>query len=170
MKLKGVWKERVLHSFSSKMDANAPAGSVVLDGSGNLYGVGQYGGRLALAQCMKSLRKSAFQIPTVEASRFALIELIALASNPLRGKSGLYGSDSPALIHSSSFARKSQDDSPVPQFRQLRRVLILHSRKSTQCNIPADNDMSNLRSLFRAYFSVRRGVTKPCPPRESAKK
>ena len=38
------WKERILHSFTTGTDAGEPEGSVVLDGAGNLYGVGRNGG------------------------------------------------------------------------------------------------------------------------------
>src|ERR1700680_2269011 len=40
----GVWKETILHSFGGPNDSYEPVGILVLDGSGNLYGVNESGG------------------------------------------------------------------------------------------------------------------------------
>jgi uncharacterized repeat protein (TIGR03803 family) len=41
----GAWRERILHNFTgSTTDSGGPAGGVVLDGAGNLYGMGHNGG------------------------------------------------------------------------------------------------------------------------------
>jgi uncharacterized repeat protein (TIGR03803 family) len=40
----GAWRERILHNFTISSDAGNPNGNVVLDGAGNLYGVGYNGG------------------------------------------------------------------------------------------------------------------------------
>jgi hypothetical protein len=39
-----VWNEKILHNFSLGADAGDPAGGVVLDNAGNLYGQGRNGG------------------------------------------------------------------------------------------------------------------------------
>jgi uncharacterized repeat protein (TIGR03803 family) len=42
---RGVWKEKVLHSFGcNDVDGNEPWAGVIFDGSGNLYGTTLYGG------------------------------------------------------------------------------------------------------------------------------
>ncbi len=40
----GIWQEKILHNFTINSDAGNPNGGVVLDGAGNLYGVGANGG------------------------------------------------------------------------------------------------------------------------------
>lgn len=40
----GAWKETVLHSFAGGGDGSHPAGGLVMDGAGNLYGGTEYGG------------------------------------------------------------------------------------------------------------------------------
>jgi uncharacterized repeat protein (TIGR03803 family) len=40
----GKWIETVIHTFTGAPDGAAPAGGVVLDGAGNLYGATTYGG------------------------------------------------------------------------------------------------------------------------------
>jgi len=45
VKLDGVWKEKILHNFNTgSSDVGGPAGGIVLDSSGNLYGMGHNGG------------------------------------------------------------------------------------------------------------------------------
>jgi hypothetical protein len=39
----GSWKEKILHSFRGG-DGDVPAGSLILDAAGNLYGTTAYGG------------------------------------------------------------------------------------------------------------------------------
>jgi uncharacterized repeat protein (TIGR03803 family) len=38
------WKEKILHNFTTGADAGGPEGGVVLDGAGNLFGMGHNGG------------------------------------------------------------------------------------------------------------------------------
>jgi uncharacterized repeat protein (TIGR03803 family) len=40
----GVWTEKVLHNFSDAPDGNAPYGSLILDGAGDVYGMTSAGG------------------------------------------------------------------------------------------------------------------------------
>jgi uncharacterized repeat protein (TIGR03803 family) len=40
----GVWKETVLHNFAGGVDGSSPYGNLLLDSSGNLYGVASQGG------------------------------------------------------------------------------------------------------------------------------
>jgi hypothetical protein len=40
----GQWTESILHAFNLLSDGGSPAGGVVLDSSGNIYGTTQYGG------------------------------------------------------------------------------------------------------------------------------
>jgi uncharacterized repeat protein (TIGR03803 family) len=40
---KGLWKEKVLHSFGSANDGSTPVGGLVFDSAGNLYGTTYYG-------------------------------------------------------------------------------------------------------------------------------
>jgi hypothetical protein len=40
----GTWTERILHNFTNGTDAGNPDGGIVLDSTGNLYGVGYNGG------------------------------------------------------------------------------------------------------------------------------
>ena len=40
----GAWKESILHSFAGGTDGSHPAGGVIMDSSGNLYGGTEYGG------------------------------------------------------------------------------------------------------------------------------
>lgn len=43
-KIDGTWTERILHNFTNGADAGNPDGGIVLDSTGNLYGVGYNGG------------------------------------------------------------------------------------------------------------------------------
>jgi hypothetical protein len=43
----GLWRERVLHSFGNGTDGNMPlTGSLLLDGTGNVFGTAYMGGSL----------------------------------------------------------------------------------------------------------------------------
>jgi uncharacterized repeat protein (TIGR03803 family) len=41
----GAWTEITLHAFGSGRDGRNPSGGLIFDGSGNLYGAAQFGGR-----------------------------------------------------------------------------------------------------------------------------
>jgi len=85
----GTWKEKILHSFTGGSGGARPWGSLLFNGSGNLYGT--------MRGCLGDAVCGAFQlVPAAGSWKFSVIYDVSAGPGLLMGKAGnLYGAIGP---------------------------------------------------------------------------